>query len=96
MWKNPKMLVYEITGGMIKKWDARFPSTNFTWKYAAVQHKIAISNWMFSKNTTILTKDKAIMIYMVDKGLPVNLGQFVFNAIMKAFADEMDPSDMLI
>lgn len=42
---------------------------------------------MFGKNTTILTKDEAIMIYKVSKGLHVNLGQFVFNAIMKAFGN---------
>lgn len=46
-----------------------------------------LAYWMFNKNTTILIKDQAIMIYRVGKGLPINLGQFVFNAIMKTSID---------
>lgn len=57
-----------------------------TWKYA-VQHKVAISDRMFSKNTTILNKDQMIMIYRIDKGLPINLGQFVFNVVIKASSE---------
>ena len=42
---------------------------------------------MLSKNTQIVTKDQALMIYRVGKGLPVNFGQYVFNAVLKAASD---------
>lgn len=58
------VVVSELTGGKIKKWDARFASTKLTWKYV-VLHKLAISNWMFNKNTTILTKDQTVLIYKI-------------------------------
>lgn len=77
----------EINGDKLKNWGPRFQSTKLiTWKYV-VLHKVVISNCMLSKNTTILTKDQAIMIYRIGKGLPVNFGQFAFNAIMKASPD---------
>lgn len=78
--------MYELTDGKMKKWDARFTYTELTWKYA-VLHKMAISNKMFSKNTTILNKDQMIMIYRIGKGLPINLGQFVFNVVIKASSE---------
>lgn len=81
-----KALVSEITGGKLKKWDVRFQSIKLTCKYV-VLHKIAIACWMLSKNTSVLTKDQAIMIYRVGKGLHFNLGQFAFNATMKASND---------
>lgn len=82
------MVVFELTGGKVKKWDARFAFTKLTWKYV-VLHKVAISNWMFSKNTTILTKDRVILIYRIGKGIPINLGQISFDAVVKA-ASEID------
>ncbi|XP_057779907.1 uncharacterized protein LOC130998509 [Salvia miltiorrhiza] len=46
----------ELTGGKLKAWTSKFAASTLSWKYS-VLHKIAVYNWLPSKNTTALTKE---------------------------------------
>ncbi|XP_057784940.1 uncharacterized protein LOC131002462 [Salvia miltiorrhiza] len=48
----------ELTGGKLKVWTSKFVVSTLSWKYS-VLHKIAVYNWLPSKNTTALTKEQA-------------------------------------
>lgn len=77
------MILDELTGGKVKEWTSNLAASQLTWKYA-VLHKIAVFNWMPTKNTTTLTLDQARVLYRVGKFLAFDFGSLVFQYIVRA------------
>ncbi|XP_057770949.1 uncharacterized protein LOC130990738 [Salvia miltiorrhiza] len=73
----------ELTGGKLKAWTSKFAASTLSWKYS-VLHKIAVYNWLPSKNTTALTKEQAEFVFKVGKPLAFNFGEQVFANISRA------------
>ncbi|XP_057790983.1 uncharacterized protein LOC131008101 [Salvia miltiorrhiza] len=73
----------ELTGGKLKAWTSKFTTSTLSWKYS-VLHKIAVYNWLPSKNNTALTKEQAEFIFKVGKPLAFNFGEQVFANISRA------------
>ncbi|XP_057800308.1 uncharacterized protein LOC131015849 [Salvia miltiorrhiza] len=73
----------ELTGGKLKAWTSKFAASTLSWKYS-VLHKIAVYNWLPSKNTTALTKEQVEFIFKVGKPLAFNFGEQVFVNISRA------------
>ncbi|XP_057779797.1 uncharacterized protein LOC130998395 [Salvia miltiorrhiza] len=73
----------ELTGGKLKAWTSKFATSTLSWK-CSVLHKIAVYNWLPSKNTTSLTKEQAGFIFKVGKPLAFNFGEQVFANISRA------------
>ncbi|XP_057775322.1 uncharacterized protein LOC130994293 [Salvia miltiorrhiza] len=73
----------ELTGGKLKAWTSKFAASTLSWKYS-VLHKIAVYNWLPSKNTTAITKEQAEFIFKVGKPLAFTFGEQVFANISRA------------
>ncbi|XP_057802108.1 uncharacterized protein LOC131017365 [Salvia miltiorrhiza] len=80
---NDDEMTRELTGGKLKAWTSKFAASTLSWKYS-VLHKIAVYNWLPSKNTTALTKEQAEFIFKVGKPLAFNFGEQVFANISRA------------
>ncbi|XP_057782285.1 uncharacterized protein LOC131000391 [Salvia miltiorrhiza] len=80
---NDDEMTRELTGGKLKAWTSKFAASTLSWKYY-VLHKIAVYNWLPSKNTTALTKEQAEFIFKVGKPLAFNFGEQVFANISRA------------
>ncbi|XP_057775164.1 uncharacterized protein LOC130994152 [Salvia miltiorrhiza] len=80
---NDDEMTRELTGGKLKAWTSKFAASTLSWKYS-VLHKIAVYNWIPSKNTTALTKEQAEFIFKVGKLLTFNFGEQVFANISRA------------
>ncbi|KAL3637299.1 hypothetical protein CASFOL_019598 [Castilleja foliolosa] len=49
----------------------------------SVLHKIAVCNWLPSKNSTIVTRPQAQLLYRLGNGIKFNFGQMVFDCVTK-------------
>ncbi|KAL3617168.1 hypothetical protein CASFOL_038915 [Castilleja foliolosa] len=71
-----------LTHGKIRKWKEQLPAAKLTSLYS-VLHKIAIINWIPSKNSTVITRPQAQLLYRLGTGIKLNFGQMVFDIVTK-------------
>ncbi|KAL3616128.1 hypothetical protein CASFOL_040018 [Castilleja foliolosa] len=71
-----------LTGGKVKKWKEQFLAARLTSLYS-VLHKIAIFNWVPSKNSTVVTRPQAQLLYRLGRGIHFNFGQMVFDIVTR-------------
>ena len=75
----------ELTGGRLSRWPpnpSRLISSQLTSLYATL-HKVAIANWVPSKNNTVVTKEQGVVIYKVGKGIPFDFGRLAFTIVTR-------------
>ncbi|KAL3635460.1 hypothetical protein CASFOL_020007 [Castilleja foliolosa] len=71
-----------LTGGKVTKWKEQFPAARLTSLYS-VLHKVAIFNWIPSKNSTVVTRPQAQFLYRIGRGIQFNFGQMVFDIVTR-------------
>ncbi|KAL3623035.1 hypothetical protein CASFOL_031851 [Castilleja foliolosa] len=71
-----------LTRGKVSKWEEQLSAAKLTSLYS-VLHKIAVFNWLPSKNTTVITRPQAQLLYRLGTGIKFNFGQMVFDCVTK-------------
>ena len=71
-----------LTAGIVTKWVNRLQVSRLTTVYD-VLHKIAIKNWLPTRNASVVTKPQAELLYQIGKGKKVDLGKLIFDKIME-------------
>ncbi|KAL3640789.1 hypothetical protein CASFOL_015757 [Castilleja foliolosa] len=82
-----------LTHGKITKWKEQLPAAKLT-SFFSVLHKIAVFNWIPSKNSTVITRPQAQLLYRLGTGMKFNFGQMVFDLVTK-FAQSTVVSSLL-
>ncbi|KAL3645936.1 hypothetical protein CASFOL_011116 [Castilleja foliolosa] len=71
-----------LTRGKMSKWQEKLSAAKLTSMYS-VLHKIAVLNWLPSKNSTIVTRPQAQLLFRLGTGIKFNFGQMVFDCVTK-------------
>ena len=66
--------------GYITQWASRFPAKHLT-ALMAVLYRVCVHNWITTKNNNPVSTTVAEMLYKLKVGIPINLGQYVFNRL---------------
>lgn len=74
-------VVVVLTGGRHGVWTLQFPAVYLT-SLHSVMHKLLVSNWLSSKNSTVLTKEQTFLLYKIIHLKKFNFGQTIFDNIM--------------
>ncbi|KAL3626365.1 hypothetical protein CASFOL_029914 [Castilleja foliolosa] len=90
---NMDDVISTLTHGKITKWKEQLSAPKLT-SFYSVLHKIAVFNWIPSKNSTVLTRPQAQLLYRLGKGIKFNFGQMVFDLVTK-FAQTTVVSSLL-
>ena len=72
-----------LTAGNVTKWVNGLQVSRLTTVYA-VLHKIAIKNWLPTRNDSVVTRPQADLLYQIGKGKKVDLGELIFDKIMES------------
>lgn len=78
-----------IFGGRVQAWTNEMKVSQLTAMHN-VLHKLTIMNWLPSSNTTIVTKDQAVLIYKLSCGAPLNIGQIIFERIWQEAESQVE------
>lgn len=75
-------LVKEITGGRLLKWFA-YPKLLFAalTSLYIVLHKLCVTNWLSSSNTSIVTQPQAKILFQIGTGFSFSFGKWVFDSV---------------
>ena len=77
-------VILELTTNSISVWPRKnkvLMSSILLVKYS-VMHKIALCNWLPSLHKTYVTKDMAILLFLIGTGEDFDMGQLLFKVIM--------------
>lgn len=74
----------ELTGGIVRVWPTHggIRASSLSYKYC-IYHKIVVRNWIPIKHNTIVRIALVLLLYQVGTCGHVDLGQIVFDRIMK-------------
>ncbi|KAL3621980.1 hypothetical protein CASFOL_034176 [Castilleja foliolosa] len=79
---NMDEVITFLTRGKVSKWEEQLSAAKLTSLYS-VLHKIAIFNWLPSKNSTVITRPQAQLLYRLGTGIKFNFGQMIFDCVTK-------------
>ncbi|XP_012852510.1 PREDICTED: nucleolar and coiled-body phosphoprotein 1-like [Erythranthe guttata] len=85
-----------ISGNRLKNWPAhprKFQVSQLTAFYS-VLFRLTVTNWIPSKNVSVVTKPHAVLMYKLGMGLPVDFGKLFFDTIGH-LAQKISPSTHL-
>ncbi|GFP80750.1 hypothetical protein PHJA_000218300 [Phtheirospermum japonicum] len=86
-----------LSGGMVHSWFEQLPSTRLSSLYS-IMHKVALCNWVPSRNTTVVTRPQAQFLFKLGKGVRFSFGHHVFDIVTKLLKSQgltLHPDDVL-
>lgn len=91
--RNMNEVAALISGQRVLTWPKKFAASSLTSLYT-ILHKLIISFWSPSLNTSTVTTDQALILYRLGTNQPVNIGDIMFKCLSNTLSHQA-PSNSL-